>query len=197
MNAAGEGSGWRPGPGPVSASSRSTKIAPGRCPASYFTRPCAGLAEDPADVDNPEIRVRQAGGKILGRDQGHAGSVAHRRAWVRRGPRAILSAGATPRRRAPDRLPVPPLRRSSVVERAAVNRLVVGSSPTAGATFVNEWPYFGLLRTTLDDPVRGFRDCHGDCQVRAGRDPVEEVGGEPLLGGRDVVIARARPGPTG
>jgi hypothetical protein len=31
--------------------------------------------------------------------------------------------------------PGPSLRRSSVVERAAVNRLVVGSSPTAGATF--------------------------------------------------------------
>ena len=117
-------------------SSRSTKIAPGRWPASYFRRPSPGLAEDPADVDDPEIRVGQAGGKILGRDQGHAGSVAHRASvgWPVRGLRAILSAGATPRRRAPDRLPVPPLRRSSVVERAAVNRLVVGSSPTAGAT---------------------------------------------------------------
>ena len=45
------------------------------------------------------------------------------------------------RRDAPRRAPVstgrgrrPSLRRSSVVERAAVNRLVVGSSPTAGAT---------------------------------------------------------------
>src|SRR6187399_698557 len=37
-----------------------------------------------------------------------------------------------------------PLRRSSVVERAAVNRLVVGSSPTAGATFPS-------LGATFDD----------------------------------------------
>src|SRR4029079_2324970 len=99
--------------------------------------------EDPADVDDPQIRVGQASGKILGRDQGHVGSVAHRLAWVRRGLRAILSAGATPRRRAPDRLPGPPLRRTSVVERAAVNRLVVVSSPTAGA-----------IPTSPDEPGR-------------------------------------------
>ena len=38
-------------------------------------------------------------------------------------------------------------RRSSVVERAAVNRLVVGSSPTAGATFLHQ---IGPFRAALD-----------------------------------------------
>ena len=42
----------------------------------------------------------------------------------------------------PGRIPVVhAFRRSSVVERAAVNRLVVGSSPTAGATFPEDRHY--------------------------------------------------------
>ncbi len=76
------------------------------------------------------------------------------------GLRAILSRGASP---APMTLaasafardPASSLRRSSVVERAAVNRLVVGSSPTAGANFLHEWPHFGLLRATLRRPLAG------------------------------------------
>src|SRR5207245_415912 len=58
--------------------------------------------------------------------------------------RAILAAGAAtaPRSTTVERLVGSSLRRSSVVERAAVNRLVVGSSPTAGA---NSFPESGRL----------------------------------------------------
>ena len=69
--------------------------------------------------------------------------------------RAILSPGAVPGARdargLDDLLETrrSSLRRSSVVERAAVNRLVVGSSPTAGA---NSCP--GASHVPLD-PVRG------------------------------------------
>ena len=42
-------------------------------------------------------------------------------------PGRPMRAPSVPRR-------TPPFRRSSVVERATVNRLVVGSNPTAGAT---------------------------------------------------------------
>ena len=45
---------------------------------------------------------------------------------------------------------------------------------------MNEWPYFGLLRTTLYDPVRWVRDCQRDCQRICGERVVEEVGGIPL-----------------
>ena len=54
---------------------------------------------------------------------------------------AILTGARAPVPRARDRDDHPrstSLRRSSVVERAAVNRLVVGSSPTAGATSAHE-----------------------------------------------------------
>ena len=108
--------------------------------------------------------------------------------------RAILSRGVAPLGcRRDGALPRPSLRRSSVVERAAVNRLVVGSNPTAGATFLIGWPYFRLLRATLDDPVDRVRDCHGDCQRLFIEGPVEKVGGEALLRLRGFVDGR-RPG---
>ena len=50
------------------------------------------------------------------------------------------------------------LRRSSVVERAAVNRLVVGSSPTAGANCPEWMPYFAPFWPTLADCFRGVTD---------------------------------------
>ena len=65
------------------------------------------------------------------------------------GLRAILSRGADPapttRRHRLRSVLASSLRRSSVVERAAVNRLVVGSSPTAGATFPRESPSSGTI----------------------------------------------------
>ena len=69
---------WRRGP--VSAVVEVDEDRAREVPRVVRHAPLPGLAEDPADVDDPEIRVRQAGGEILGRDQGHAGSVADRRA---------------------------------------------------------------------------------------------------------------------
>ena len=68
--------------------------------------------------------------------------------------RAILRAvpGLGARRSRPR--PNVPFRRSSVVERAAVNRLVVGSSPTAGATHVQIRPVDTFIGRGLPD-----RDC--------------------------------------
>ena len=75
--------------------------------------------------------------------------------------RARRRPGAHDARFRPRRTPVSSLRRSSVVERAAVNRLVVGSSPTAGATP----PSFDLQRG-----ARGVdRLGHRASPVRSGR----------------------------
>ncbi len=79
------------------------------------------LSEVPANVGDPDriVAVVEARQELGGGDQGHR---------VR-----MLSCRAAPRRRPRPPDGGPSLRRSSVVERAAVNRLVVGSSPTAGA----------------------------------------------------------------
>ena len=52
----------------------------------------------------------------------------------------------------------PSLRRSSVVERAAVNRLVVGSSPTAGAILASWITLSGQLQATCHDSIHAFGD---------------------------------------
>ena len=60
-----------------------------------------------------------------------------RRRMGRSDPRPIIRAVPRPRRGRHA------FRRSSVVERAAVNRLVVGSNPTAGATLTLNLASFG------------------------------------------------------
>ena len=85
------------------------------CLAAHIPRLCHSV--------RARLRRRQTSARIAARPAG-----------------AVLSCRAAPRRRHRTRaiaratLAIDSLRRSSVVERAAVNRLVVGSNPTAGAT---------------------------------------------------------------
>ena len=66
------GSGGDGGPGPVGAArslSRSTKIAPGMWPVVVCPAGRARLAEVPADIGDPKVRVAEAAGEGLGRDE--------------------------------------------------------------------------------------------------------------------------------
>ena len=72
------------------------------------------------------------------------------RAWPDRADPVLFCRAARRPATAPGPAPGPSLRRSSVVERAAVNRLVVGSNPTAGANSAR----LHSPRTLLD-PVVG------------------------------------------
>ena len=115
----------------------------------------AGLAEVPAARRRCAAVGRRAARRGL---RGRSSGGGHR---ARVAPRAVCYA-SPPRLRPPRPPPAtgprgPSLRRSSVVERAAVNRLVVGSSPTAGATFLIRKPYFVWVFTTRDDPATA--DC--------------------------------------
>ncbi len=107
-----------------------------------------GRRERPTHVGDSQARVVEEGCQVGRRDQAHGpsiasgagpGAVAGEEAVRRRAaaPSCYSSARrglGRPARLAPPRR-APTFRRSSVVERATVNRLVVGSNPTAGATF--------------------------------------------------------------
>ena len=89
----------------------------------------------------------------------------------------VLSFAPVPRTRGPRRTQRrsrratgPSFRRSSVVERAAVNRLVVGSNPTAGATLPRGTPSRGDSEPL---PIGGM---------------IEQIGGLSLLGRRHVRV---------
>ena len=88
-------------------------------------------------------------GDRSGMNRAYAGSGAERLG-------AILSRGALTAPESTTRCrPSTSLRRSSVVERAAVNRLVVGSSPTAGATLALNLASFGRSGPFLGRPTSG------------------------------------------
>ena len=86
----------------------------------------------------------------------------------------------------PGRIPVVhAFRRSSVVERAAVNRLVVGSSPTAGATFTLSSATRGRFRPLWPAQI-GARVT---LSVTLSRDGLlQHVNGLALLGRADVAV---------
>ncbi len=94
-------------------------------------------AHDPADVDDAELGRIEAPVQVLRGDDRRIGHVRSSMTGPLRPP-CYPVARRLPRRPRRSRYGLartrrPSLRRSSVVERAAVNRLVVGSSPTAGA----------------------------------------------------------------
>ena len=102
----------------------------GQVPLGVVAPALRPVVQPPADVGDSQVRVAEAVLQGLGGDQGHGRRI--------RRPEPCYPL---PRRRdgAPTRAlagPVgPSLRRSSVVERVTVNHLVVGSNPTAGASF--------------------------------------------------------------
>ena len=141
-NARGSGRGWRPG---RRAGGREIVVEVEEDRAREVTRVVgratgAGLAEVPAARRRSGGRGRSScAAQVLGARSGArcvgTGESSSARERSVAGPCYPVARrdalGARPRDRP---RPVPSLRRSSVVERAAVNRLVVGSSPTAGAT---------------------------------------------------------------
>ena len=129
-NAAGEGRGWRPGParrGEVGVEVHEHRS--GDVPGLVVAASLGAVGEPPADVGDPQIGVADARHQGLGGEQGHRCRGYATSCYPLRRRR-----DGAPWTRA-DEAPAASLRRSSVVERATVNHLVVGSNPTAGASF--------------------------------------------------------------